>query len=73
MFYLSPDHRSLAWKILLKYAPTNRNNLELSLKKKRTDYFTMVDTYIEKPTLERDAQERKIYKLITDDVLRTLP
>lgn len=33
----------------------------------------MVETYIEKPTLEQDAQEKKIYKLINDDVLRTLP
>ena len=33
----------------------------------------MVDTYIENPTLEKDAQEKKTYKLINDDVLRTLP
>lgn len=33
----------------------------------------MVDTYIEHPTLERDAQEQKIFKLIIDDVNRTLP
>ena len=33
----------------------------------------MVDTYIERPTLEQDAQEKKIFKLINDDVLRTLP
>jgi hypothetical protein len=33
----------------------------------------MVQTYIEKPTLERDANEAKIFKLINDDVVRTLP
>ena len=33
----------------------------------------MVDTYIENPTLEQDAQEKKIWKLIIDDVNRTLP
>ena len=33
----------------------------------------MVNTYIEQPTLEQDAQEKKISKLINDDVLRTLP
>ena len=33
----------------------------------------MVQTYIEKPTLERDASEAKIFKLINDDVVRTLP
>ncbi len=33
----------------------------------------MVNTYIEQPTLQQDAQEKKISKLINDDVLRTLP
>jgi hypothetical protein len=33
----------------------------------------MVNTYIENPSLEQDAQEKKIFKLINDDVLRTLP
>ena len=33
----------------------------------------MVSTYIENPSLEQDAQEKKIFKLINDDVLRTLP
>lgn len=33
----------------------------------------MVNAYIENPTLEQDAQEKKIFKLITDDVNRTLP
>lgn len=67
------EHRSLSWKILLKYCPTNQDNIHVALTKKRKDYLSMVDTYIEKPTLEQDAQEKKIYKLINDDVLRTLP
>jgi hypothetical protein len=33
----------------------------------------MVNTYIENPSLEQDAQEKKIFKLINDDVMRTLP
>lgn len=53
--------------------PTNKDNQEQSLNRKRRDYFVMVDTYIEHPTLEQDAQEKKIFKLINDDVLRTLP
>lgn len=67
------QHRSKSWKILLKYLPTNLDNIEQTLNRKRKDYFVMVDTYIEHPTLERDAQEQKIFKLIIDDVNRTLP
>lgn len=63
----------MSWKVLLKYCPTNQDNIQLALNKKRKDYLSMVETYIEKPTLEQDAQEKKIYKLINDDVLRTLP
>lgn len=53
--------------------PTNRENQAHTLQRKRKEYFVMVDTYIENPSLEQDAQERKIFKLINDDVLRTLP
>lgn len=67
------QHRGKSWKILLKYLPTNLDNIEQTLNRKRKDYFVMVDTYIEHPTLERDAQEQKIFKLIIDDVNRTLP
>jgi hypothetical protein len=63
----------MTWRLLLRYAPTNRDNQEQALARKRKDYFVMVNTYIEQPTLEQDAQERKISKLINDDVLRTLP
>lgn len=65
--------RSKSWRIMLKYLPTNLENIEQTLARKRKDYFVMVDTYIEHPTLERDAQEQKIFKLIIDDVNRTLP
>ena len=67
------EYRSVCWKLLLKYMPTNKDNQEQSLNRKRRDYFVMVDTYIEHPTLEQDAQEKKIFKLINDDVIRTLP
>ena len=63
----------MSWKILLKYIPTHKDNQVQSLSRKRRDYFSMVDTYIENPTLEQDAQEKKIWKLIIDDVNRTLP
>lgn len=33
----------------------------------------MVDTYIDHPTLERDTQDQSTFKLIIDDVNRTLP
>lgn len=50
------EYRSLSWKILLKYCPTNQDHIPISLAKKRKDYMSMVDTYIENPTLEQDAQ-----------------
>jgi hypothetical protein len=58
---------------LLKYVPTNQDNQQQTLARKRKEYFVMVNTYIENPSLEQDAQEKKIFKLINDDVLRTLP
>ena len=73
MTYISLELRPLAWKLLLGYCPTNSESRAFVLTKKREDYFSMVDAYIEHPTLEKDAQERKIYKLIRDDVIRTLP
>lgn len=53
--------------------PTNQDNQQQTLARKRKEYFVMVNTYIENPSLEQDAQEKKIFKLINDDVLRTLP
>jgi TBC1 domain family member 2 len=53
--------------------PTNQDNQLQTLQRKRKEYFVMVNTYIENPSLEQDAQEKKIFKLINDDVLRTLP
>lgn len=53
--------------------PTNKETQETTLKRKRNDYFNMVETYIDNPTLERDANEKKTFKLINDDVVRTLP
>jgi hypothetical protein len=45
------DSRSDAWKLLLKYMPTNKDNQQQTLKRKRKDYFVMVNTYIENPSL----------------------
>ena len=67
------DNRCEVWKLLLKYMPTNRENQQPTLQRKRKEYFVMVNTYIENPSLEQDAQEKKIFKLINDDVMRTLP
>mgnify|MGYP001205288123 FL=1 len=53
--------------------PTNSENQIPTLTRKRKEYFVMVNTYIENPSLEQDAQEKKIFKLINDDVMRTLP
>lgn len=71
--FLTLALRTSAWKLLLKYMPTNQDNQLQTLQRKRKEYFVMVNTYIENPSLEQDAQEKKIFKLINDDVLRTLP
>ena len=44
--WLILGYRSQAWKILLRYCPTNKETREYALTKKRKDYFAMVDTYI---------------------------
>jgi len=50
------DFRCDVWKLLLKYMPTNQDNQQNALQRKRKEYFVMVDTYIENPSLEQDAQ-----------------
>ena len=67
------EYRGVVWKLLLKYMPTNKDNQQQSINRKRKDYQAMVNTYIIQPTLEQDAQEKKTSKLIGDDVHRTLP
>lgn len=36
--------------------PTNQDNQIQTLLRKRKEYFVMVNTYIENPSLEQDAQ-----------------
>lgn len=40
------DLRSTAWRLLLKYMPTNQENQQQTLQRKRKEYFVMVNTYI---------------------------
>ena len=71
--FLIIDFRSMIWKLLLGYMPTNKDNRSQVLIRKRQDYLSLVNNYLEQPKLEPDAQEKKSHKLIRDDVVRTLP
>ena len=44
-------HRGNVWRLLLKYMPTNKDNQQQSINRKRKDYLAMVNTYILQPTL----------------------
>jgi len=68
-----PAYRSKVWKILLKYTSTNKDNHDHFLNTKRRDYFHMVNSYIDNPYVEFDNHEKKVFKLIHDDVVRTIP
>ncbi len=54
--------------------PTNRDTQENTLQRKRIDYNEMKKIYFSQSSEEeRDENEKKIHKLIIDDVKRTLP
>jgi hypothetical protein len=62
------------WKILLKYVPLNKEKREATITRKREEYANFVQMYCNfENTQDLDEGERKIKKLIGDDVHRTQP
>ncbi len=57
----------------MNYTSTNKDNHEHFLSTKRRDYFHMVDSYLDNPYVEFDNHEKRVLKLIHDDVVRTAP
>lgn len=66
--------RPLVWKILLKYAPLNKDIRESTIKRKREEYKGFVRMYY--ANIKEDAlteNEQKIMRIIINDVFRTQP
>lgn len=62
--------RSIVWKILLDYVPTNKLNVDKVLSEKRAEYQYLINQYLS--TLEEfDESENKYLKVIKTDVPRT--
>jgi len=67
-------YRSVSWKILLKYLPTNKETQSGTLKRKREEYMQFRKIYdINNFDFHFHENERKIIKLISYDVPRTQP
>ncbi|EAS01926.2 rab-GTPase-TBC domain protein (macronuclear) [Tetrahymena thermophila SB210] len=66
--------RGKAWRVLLKYLPTNKDTQEAVIARKRKDYKDMVATYLENINEnERDTNEQKGLDQVIKDVERTVP
>lgn len=64
----------MAWKILLKYLPTNKETQLSTLKRKREEYDQLRKIYdVTNKKLDFNESEKKIIKLISFDVPRTQP
>eukprot|EP01084_Bolivina_argentea_P273746 466382_1 len=63
--------RSIIWKILLGYIPSNRARREIILNKKRMEYEDLIDRYYNKTNDEhRSFQESKSFTQIKKDIRR---
>jgi len=69
---IPPRHRSLTWKILLGYAPTNTSRRSSTISKRRLEYH---QRYVQHSTqaLSNDPQHVRLHQSIQKDVLRTAP
>ncbi|KAM3137529.1 hypothetical protein pb186bvf_010319 [Paramecium bursaria] len=67
-------YRAKVWKLILKYIPPNHLSQTQIINKKRQDYQQYIKNYYEHMNdHERDESEKKIIKIIFNDVLRTQP
>lgn len=66
---LPQEVRSIAWKILTGYVPTNKQRREASLQRKRKEYLDLVDKYYDEKSIKKSEQENvqlrqvRFYKL----------
>ena len=68
------EHRSLAWKILLNYAPTLENTRQGVIQKKRNEYYDIVKKlWYDVPDAARSTSEQMGLRQVLVDIPRTLP
>lgn len=66
--------RALAWKLLLGYAPTNRQRRDAALARKRSEYLnTVAAQHYHANDDSRTAQEQETLRQVLVDVPRTAP
>jgi hypothetical protein len=71
---IPPPHRALAWKLLLGYAPTNRQRREAALARKRREYKdTVAAQHYHDQDADRTPQDQETLRQVLVDVPRTAP
>jgi len=66
--------RPITWKILMGYLPTNNERREITLKRKRAEYYDCVEQYFHSDgEVDRTEQEQEMFRQISIDMPRTLP
>jgi len=70
---IPPQHRPLAWKILLGYLPTNSSRRFQTLKRKRAEYRDAILQHYDIEDHSRTMQEQETLRQVLVDVPRTAP
>eukprot|EP00026_Physarum_polycephalum_P004590 Phypoly_transcript_04612.p1 GENE.Phypoly_transcript_04612~~Phypoly_transcript_04612.p1 ORF type:complete len:612 (+),score=113.67 Phypoly_transcript_04612:185-2020(+) len=65
--------RAQCWKLLLGYLPANADRRDVTLQRKRKEYFDCIPQYYDVPDSDRTETELKIFRQISIDVPRTNP
>jgi len=65
--------RSVTWKLLLEYLPSNRDRRISTLERKRKEYTESIDTYFNVDDESRTPEDRGLFRQIQIDVPRTNP
>jgi hypothetical protein len=70
---IPPPHRPLAWKILLRYLPTNKARRSQTLARKRAEYKDAILQHYDIDDDVRTGQEQETLRQVLVDVPRTAP
>lgn len=69
-----PDRvRGPVWQLLLGYLPTKRDRREVTLQRKRQEYFDCLPMYYNNADAERSEDDQKMLRQILLDIPRTNP
>ena len=70
---IPPQHRGMAWKVMLGYLPTNASRRQQTLERKREEYRDAIAQHYDIDDDSRTIQEQETLRQVLVDVPRTAP